>query len=344
MPEEVRLWQVESDDVLREYTRTPLDLESRLEDWLANDISILADNLLVIGRQVETDFSGYIDLLCIDEVGDLVIIELKRDRTPREVTAQALDYASWVEGLSSQRITEMADQYLKSQGKFEEAFKNRFDHELPDSLNGDHRILIVASRIDPSSERIIRYLSEKHGVNINAATFHYFRSPDEKELLARIFLIEPEEVEYQTRTRSTSKRRPNLTYEQLQDIAQHNEVSELYTHFVLRLESQPSLHKSTTRSSIVFQGSYKGTRRAIFSLIPTDSNPGDGLRFQIYSLRIAKLFEMPEEHITSILPERKEPWEYYSGAGPDDSGYAGFFRTAEEIDRFLTGLRGSDEK
>ena len=50
----------------------------------------------MIGREVETDFGGSIDILCIDAEGDLVIVELKRDRTPREVTAQALDYASWV--------------------------------------------------------------------------------------------------------------------------------------------------------------------------------------------------------------------------------------------------------
>ena len=32
------------------------------------------------------------------------IIELKRDRTPRDVVAQALDYASWVRGLHYEDI------------------------------------------------------------------------------------------------------------------------------------------------------------------------------------------------------------------------------------------------
>jgi hypothetical protein len=31
-------------------------------------------------------------------------VELKRDRTPREVVAQALDYASWVERLDAEDI------------------------------------------------------------------------------------------------------------------------------------------------------------------------------------------------------------------------------------------------
>lgn len=71
--------------------RASLDLESRLEEWLAADISILDPGLLVIGCEVETDFGGFIDLLCVDVAGDLVVVELKRDKTPREITAQALD-------------------------------------------------------------------------------------------------------------------------------------------------------------------------------------------------------------------------------------------------------------
>ncbi len=59
--------------------------------------NILEDgNLLIIGRQVTTKFDGIIDLLGIDRQGDLVVLELKRDRTPRETLAQVLEYASFV--------------------------------------------------------------------------------------------------------------------------------------------------------------------------------------------------------------------------------------------------------
>ena len=91
MGAELHLWRVAVGEQLIEIDRAPLNLESRLQDWLVRDISILDPRLLVIGREVETDFGGFIDILCIDAEGDLVIVELKRDRTPREVTAQALD-------------------------------------------------------------------------------------------------------------------------------------------------------------------------------------------------------------------------------------------------------------
>jgi RecB family endonuclease NucS len=98
---------------LREVPRDKIGLEERLEDWLEQDISIISDDLLVIGRQVRTTFEKYIDLLCIKRNGDVVIVELKKDKAPREVIAQVLEYASWVDDLSYEDISDIADNYLK---------------------------------------------------------------------------------------------------------------------------------------------------------------------------------------------------------------------------------------
>jgi len=80
------------DKNLREVPRDKIGLEERLEDWLEQDISIISDDLLVIGRQVRTAFEKYIDLLCVKRNGDVVIVELKKDKAPREVIAQVLEY------------------------------------------------------------------------------------------------------------------------------------------------------------------------------------------------------------------------------------------------------------
>jgi hypothetical protein len=210
MPQEVRLWSIGKDDQLFESAQCPLDLEARLEKWLARDISILFPDLLVIGRQVKTAFGGLIDLLCIDPVGDLVIVELKRDKTPREITAQTLDYASWVSDLSHDEISAIAKGYLGNADSLKEAFKQRFQEDLPDVINDGHRMLIVASKIDASSERIIKYLSNRYGVNINAVTFHYFKKNDGDELLARVFLINPTEVEVKSASKKARTDRPDL--------------------------------------------------------------------------------------------------------------------------------------
>jgi RecB family endonuclease NucS len=74
-----------------------------VEGWIAKQPELLGLEILVIGRQVASDFGGRIDLLGIDADGNLVIVELKRDRTPREIVAQVLDYASWVAGLTTRQ-------------------------------------------------------------------------------------------------------------------------------------------------------------------------------------------------------------------------------------------------
>src|SRR5687767_4928764 len=91
--------------------RIRLDDEQRLEDWLEADPGLLGMDLMIIGRQIVTDHGGRIDLLAIDRSGDMNVIELKRDRTPREIVAQVLDYASWVATLTTKRVHELAIAY-----------------------------------------------------------------------------------------------------------------------------------------------------------------------------------------------------------------------------------------
>ena len=339
MPDEVRLWQIGPDDTLHEIERAGLDLEARLQGWLAGDISVLDPELLVIGREVETDFGGYIDLLCIDSAGDLVAIELKRGRTPREITAQILDYGSWVDGLSHARITSIANKYLEETG-FEQAFRNCFGADVPETLNGDHRLLIVGSRIDESTERIIKYLSDRHSVNINAATFQYFPASDGAQFLARVFLIEPIAVEQHSRAKGTSKRLPNLTPEELARHAQESGVEELYEHAVQSFE--PYLKKQTTRSSMRFTGRLGGSIKAVVNLLPLprDSNRADGLKYQLYKHRFGTLAGLNEEGVEALMPTSRKDWAYVPD-DPDWAGFEGFIRAREEIDRLANALTRS---
>lgn len=85
--------------------------EARLEGVLERDLSILGlDALLLLGRQVITKYGKRVDLPVIDAAATLYVIELKRDRTPREVVAQALDYGFSVRQLDDDAI---ADLYVR---------------------------------------------------------------------------------------------------------------------------------------------------------------------------------------------------------------------------------------
>ena len=200
--QEVRLWEVIDEKTLRKVPGSQIAFEERLEGWLANDISLLDRNLMVIGRQVRTDFGGYIDLLCLNNLGNTVVVELKRGQTPRDTVAQGLEYASWVKQLSPENITEIADKYLRETGSspFKEAFKERFGVKVPDELNQEHRSLILAESIDDRTDRIVRYMDDMD-VPINVATVQYFQGSNGRRLLARVFLVEPVKNEAQSHSR-----------------------------------------------------------------------------------------------------------------------------------------------
>src|SRR6266568_8709184 len=102
MPIRTAIWKVGPQP--QSLAETSLTSEQLLENMILAAPRLLSDEWMLIGRQEDTGFGGRIDLLAIAPDGSLVLIELKRERTPREVVAQALDYADWVEKLRSEDI------------------------------------------------------------------------------------------------------------------------------------------------------------------------------------------------------------------------------------------------
>ena len=172
---------------------TSLPTEQRLEDMIVAAPQILSNEWMLIGRQELTGFGGRIDLLAIAPDASLVLIELKRNRTPREIVAQALDYASWVEHLTADKIVQIYQRFSKG-GNLGDAFKQHFGAELDEeTLNASHQIIVVAAELDDSTERIITYLNARD-IAINVLFFQIFQHGPE-QLLSRAWLIDPGETQ-----------------------------------------------------------------------------------------------------------------------------------------------------
>jgi hypothetical protein len=223
MPTAIRIWEIVKDSLqpVSAESFAANYLEKQLETWIATDPNILGERVLIIARQRAVPSVGRLDLLGIDERGSLVIIELKRDRTPRDAVAQALDYASWLQSADEQLIEEWAEQHLGKSLK--EKFCDYFDAEdLPELSCQNHRIVLVAPRLDASAERIITYLSEQHGVQINAVFFQYAQLSNGNEVLARAMLVAEESL-----PPKTSRGRP--TVEELTKMAADHGTADLVT-------------------------------------------------------------------------------------------------------------------
>jgi len=89
MPIRHAVWKVSAR--LTPLTEVSLGRELLLEDMIVEAPEILSERWLLIGRQVRTIHGGIIDLLALNQDGQVIVVELKRSLTPREVVAQALD-------------------------------------------------------------------------------------------------------------------------------------------------------------------------------------------------------------------------------------------------------------
>lgn len=322
--------------------RSDIGLEKRLHDWLENDISMLDPNLLVIGREVRTKSGGRIDLLCIDKYGDLVAVEIKRGETKKDVAAQALDYASWVKDLTADEIERIAEEEHPKIGSLHEALQ-RFDPP-PSTLNESHRSLIVAEDIGPSTERIVGYLSEL-GVPINVATVQAFKNASGQEMLAQVFLIEPNVAQDRAdRTRVLSSRR-NLA--EMEALADENGLGDLYRKMT-SIRRVMTMQPVPYSEQIAYGWKDNGSSTVMFiNAVKLDD---DGLAFQLHATRCCNHLEIPLENLRAMLPDHAvedtsvRTWKRSSEEEQKSAiGIKGAFRTPEEVETFVAKLTEAAE-
>jgi len=191
MPIHHSLWRVGSPpQPLREAV---LPSEAILEEMIVATPDILSREWMIVGRQEDTGYGGRVDLLALAPDGALILIELKRGKTPREVVAQAMDYASWAEQLEVPDIARIYERF--SNGKsLDKEFASRFGQPLDlDTLNESQQIVIVAAALDAASERIVGYLNRRD-IPINVLAFQVFET-DNGQLLSRAWLLDPIEAQ-----------------------------------------------------------------------------------------------------------------------------------------------------
>ena len=199
----MKIFSIKPEGKFEEYSQIPFQAnheESVLENWLeSNPNEILEDSkLLIIGRQVTTNLGSVIDLLGIDREGNIVVIELKRDRTPRETLAQSLEYASFVEGLDSEQIEAILRLYVNDDAlNIAEYHRSYFELELDEavSFNKEQRIVVVGQRITSEIRQTASFLRRK-GMQVTCLEFSFFQAEGNKNILSYDIVVgrEPKRV------------------------------------------------------------------------------------------------------------------------------------------------------
>lgn len=130
-----------------------LNLKERqdLQEWIAKEPSSLGEDLLIIQKEFDgfADTRERLDLLAIDKKGNLVVIENKLDDSGRDVTWQAIKYASYCSSLSKQDVINIFQKYLGTSGSavdtLSEFFDNRDIEDIEINKGNSQRIILVAA-------------------------------------------------------------------------------------------------------------------------------------------------------------------------------------------------------
>ncbi len=176
--------------------------EKVFEDWIENTSNAIFDNeeIFIIGRQVTTNLGKAIDLLGLDKRGNTVVIELKREKTPRETVAQILEYVSFVEDLTYGQLEEITSKYLGEEG-LDLTEKHRKTFELLDeeavAFNKEQRLVIVGQEISKEVEQTSIFLNKK-GLEIYCLEFKYFRTETGERIITSDFVVKRDKIIIET--------------------------------------------------------------------------------------------------------------------------------------------------
>ncbi len=178
MSKEIQTWEIidgqlaKIDTTLAENARRE---KEDLEVWLKSKPEIIGNDILIIGEQVYTK-SGPLDFLGIDNQGNIVIIELKRDKLPREALAQAIDYASDVSTWDIEKLGEICASHTGS--GLEDYLTDNFNDLDTSSItiNESQRIVLIGFAIDEALNRMIEWLSNTYDMSINAVILNYIKT------------------------------------------------------------------------------------------------------------------------------------------------------------------------
>ncbi|NLV23185.1 MAG: DUF91 domain-containing protein [Deltaproteobacteria bacterium] len=222
----MRIFSIKEDGKFEEFSQRHFNVdhdESVLENWLeSNSDEILEDSkLLIIGRQVTTNIGSIIDLLGIDREGNTVVIELKRDRTPRDTLAQALEYASFVEELDTNQLEEILQRYVSAEAiNLASYHRNYFELATDEavSFNKEQRIVLVGQRITGEIRQTSAFLRRK-GIRVTCLEFSYFQANGEKHLLSYDIVVgkEPPKIK-----QITSGALPSVSKDSFMDALDNN--------------------------------------------------------------------------------------------------------------------------
>jgi hypothetical protein len=249
-----------------------------IEKWIENNPDILGEDLLVLTTEYDKfdKTNERLDLLAMDPDGNLVVIELKRDDSGKNVDMQAIKYASYCSTLTLDDVIQIHKDYLEKQGdikNFDEVRKIIMSFiKLDDfeQINDRPRIIIVSNNFRPEITASVMWLN-KFGLNIKCVRLIPYEIDNETIGLEAVTIIPlPEAEEFIIRAERKENASTTLTVTQQKYIEFYNELIDLVSSDI-KLPLQPPkpgpyYQIQTGVSGIHFEWAFHGRPRNSFGV------------------------------------------------------------------------------
>ncbi|MGB9771957.1 MAG: DUF4268 domain-containing protein [Candidatus Kapaibacteriota bacterium] len=221
-----------------------------IEKWVIDFPYVLGEELLIITSEYDKfdKTKERLDLLAIDKNGKLVIVELKRDESGKNVELQAIKYAAYCSTMTMADVVSLRKEFIAKNGKElseEEVKKELFDFvDNPDfeELDEKPRIILVAREFKPEVTASVLWL-RKFGLEISCVKLTPYDIDDEKIGLVTSTIIPlPEAEEYLIKSERKESKEGTLTRSQ-------EEYREFYKDLRMKIKDViPNLPEPLPRS------------------------------------------------------------------------------------------------
>ena len=195
------VYDIEESGKLTKVNHKPVNEEKDIDIVIESHPDVIEPDLRIIGRQVVTNTGKFVDVMAIDKDANVVIIEDKKSKMPREVIAQILDYAVWAETLKDHNLNAIAkkNERLYGHKTLAKMFEEWAGDDDPD-WNENQKLYVIGEDIDNETKDMLSYLHRK-GIQIFAKTLKFHESDDGKrQLIVDPIVVAKEKKQHKGKT------------------------------------------------------------------------------------------------------------------------------------------------
>ena len=249
-----------------------------IEKWVENFPEILGEELLIITTEYDKfdKTNERLDLLAVDKDGNLVVIELKRGDSGKNVELQAVKYAAYCSTLTLNDVVKLYHSYLlKNRNSITEdeaktQILNFIENDEFEELSDKPRIIIVSKDYRPEVTASVLWL-RKFGIDITCIKLIPYELNNGTIAFESTILIPlPEAKDFVIQSENKDNIQHNKTLSQEEYVNFYNELIDKIKTILPRSYPKPIPRRyyqiPTGKSRIHFEWCFHGRPRSSFGV------------------------------------------------------------------------------